>query len=754
MAGRSFVRHLISAFFGGETDPHLEGRVDTEHYPYSLSVCENWIPLTEGPLVKRQGYFFVREAADTASWLSAFRRSIDQEYVIEWSEGALRFFTNGQRLETAPGVAYEVAVPYGAAEASRVCHQQSFNRLYLNHGSHKPASLLRTSASTFAYAALTLENGPFLDTNTDESKLITASGTTGPVTLTATGHAPFVAGRKGLIRLEAKDFSTIPQWEPQMDSISAGDKVRNEGKVYVALTSGKTGSVQPTHSEGAYYDGSTKSDVLNAKGPYGVRWEYLHDRFGVAEITAVGGGGATASATVKRTLPDAVSTAGTYKWAFGAYSDEEGYPELVALFKGRKVEIKGLDIIGSVVDDYGGGRVNYATYSASGVLAADLGFRRTLAVADPPLWVSADRRLLAGTATQEIAIGPASSGSPFSGENIDAEPQSYYGSEPVFPVKIATETVFVERGGRRLRTADYDFGRDRYDAPDQTATARHITDSGIVQLAYQRIPYAMEYAVRADGQLVVHPKSRDKIRGFARIRLGGGARVLSAVSVVGEDGRRDDVWLLVERENGANETVREIWQQAEWRELGADRLLDYYVDGGARFQGTGGDGSFTGFDHLAGQEVVALVNGVVVKGITVAGDGSIDLPEKNIPAADYWISIGLPYTATATSLRPHVNGDRGSSIGLRQRAMKVVTKMLESLGLKVAAPGQEVPEEVTLRADGQLMDTAVPLYSDFTEGLVEAEFDRSGRASWIHDEPLPARITMAVLNLDVSWDDE
>ncbi len=753
MAGASGVRHFLAAFFAGETDPHLEGRIDTEHYAYSLTECENWVALTEGPLVKRQGFFYVCPAAESAQWLTAFRRSIEDEYVLEWSDQALRFHTWQGRVENSPGTAYEVTVPYSAAEARYVCHQQSYNRLYLNHASYPPASLLRTSATTFSFAELTLENGPFLDTNSDEGDLISATGVTGSITLTATGHTPFESGHEGsLIRLEARDFAAIPVWEAQMKGVTIGDKIRSDGKVYQAASAGITGSVQPTHTEGTYYDGSTQRDELNDKGPYGVRWTYLHDRFGVAQIDTVASA-TSASATVLRRLPDAV-TSGTYKWALGAFSDAEGWPELVALFKGRRIDVKGLDIIGSVVDDYGGGRVNYATFSSSGILAADLGFRRTLSFPDPPLWLSPDRRLLAGTASQELAIGPANSGAAFSGENIEAEPQSFYGSERIFPVKIATETIFVERGGRRLRSADYDFGRDRYDAPDQTALARHITEGGVVQLAYQRSPYAMEFAVRGDGQLVCHPKSRDKIKGHSRFRLGGGARVLSAVCIMGQTSARDDLWLLVERENGAGATVREIWQQAEWRELGAMPLLDYYVDGGARFMASGGDGHFTGFDHLAGQEVVALVDGVVVRGLTVAGDGSLDLPADQVPEDDYWVTVGLPYTATATSQRPNVQREGASSLGLRQRALKVVSKLLEALGLKVAAPGQAVPEEVVLRQGEQQMDKQIPLNSEFAGGLVEADFDESGRVSWIHDDPLPARITMAVLNLDVSWDDE
>jgi hypothetical protein len=746
----SVVRHLQTGFMAGELDPYLDGRIDTQQYAFGLSTCENWIPLSEGPLVKRQGFAFVREAAPSASWLTAFRRSIDQEYALEWSDNALRFFTLGGRLETSPGTAYQVATPYAASEAPQLSQQQSYDRLYFNHGDHPPAALRRDSTLAFAFETLVLENGPFLNMNTDEALVVSASGTTGAITLTGSAGV-FSPGRVGgAIRLEARDFAVIPQWEPGMKDVAVGQKVRNRGKVYVAASGGTTGSVEPEHIEGTYYDGQNKKDLLNDKGPYGVRWTYVHDRFGIARINSVTGN--TAGATVERTLPDSIAS-GTYRWAHQAFSEAEGWPSLVTLYKGRRVDFKDLYVIGSVVDDYGGGRVNYSTHTVAGELATDLGFRRTIASEDPPLWVSNDRKLLVGTASQELAIGAANSGAGFSGENIEAEPQSYYGSELVMPVRIATETIFVERGGRRLRSADYDFGRDRYDAPDLTATARHITQSGIVQLAYQRVPFSLVHAVRGDGQIVVHPKTRSEIKGLARIRLGGGARALSGVSIVGEDRKTDDLWLLVERENGAGATVREIWKQEAWRELGTDQKQAFFVDGGVRIAASAGDGHFTGLGHLAGQAVAVLANGFVITGLSVDAAGELDLPAQNVPAYDYTVIVGLAYRATATTMRPEIRSDGGSSAGLRQRLIKVALRMLDSLGIKVSVPGG-VTEEIIDRRGGQSMDEPVPLFSGDSDGLVEAEYDRDGRASWISEVPLPATVALAALNVDVSWRDE
>lgn len=742
-------RHILTGFMAGELDPHIDGRIDTDQYAFGLSVCENFVAINEGPLVKRQGFVFVAPAAATASWLTAFRASVDQEYTLEWSNNRVRFYTNGLRIESSPGVAYEVTHPFSAAQAPFVSAQQSFDRQYLAHPSHPPSALRRDTPVTFTFETIGLEGGPFLDTNADPARTVTTNAVTGSVTIT--GNAGFTPAHVGaLFRIEAKDFADIAQWEPGMTGVTVGQLVRNRGKVYEALTAGTTGSVEPEHTEGAFFDGMLESDLLNSKGPYGIKWAYLHDRFGVLRITAVTSA-TSATATVLRRLPNSVTTVPTDKWAHAAFSAAAGWPNLVALFDGRLIYIKEFDVIGSVAGDFSGGRVNFSAFTDAGRIEADLGFRRVLATDNPPLWVSADRRLLVGTASVEMAIGPASSGAAFSGTNILSETQSYYGSEAVFPVTIGTETLFLERGGRRVRSADYDFGRDRYDARDLNATSRHITASGIRQLAFQRVPHAFVFGVRGDGQLVCHAKTRSEIFGWTRWKLGGDARVLSAVSVVGADARTDELWVLIERVNGTGATVREVWRQLPWRELGDPVGEAFYVDGGVRFAMNGGATSVS-VPHLAGQDVAVLVNGVVVPNLTVDAGGALDLPGDVIPDDPFTVIVGLPYCATATSMRPELRDGKGSTAGLRQRVTKSIARVLETLGLKVAAQGAP-PEELILRRGGQLMDRQVPLYSGDTDGLVDAAFDREGRISWISDKPLPATITLAVQNMEVSMAD-
>lgn len=740
------LRHLQTGFLAGEIDPLLSGRIDTDHYAYGLDTCENFVPVNEGAIVKRPGFEYIRDADPSSTWLSAFRYSIDQEYALEWGAGKLRFFTNGGRIETSPGVAYEIATPYAAAHAPYLSTQQSYDRLYIDHGSYAPAALSRTGAATFAHAYSVLNNGPFKDQNINQGITVTASGVAGSITLTATAPI-FAAGHIGsLFQIEAEDFSTIKSWEAGMVGVVAGDQVRSEGKAYVALTSGTTGTNTPVHTSGSEWDGQLRNDI-NAKGPYGIQWQFLHDRFGVVRITSIGGGGTTATADVVRRLPDQLLTVPSHRWSHSAFSAAEGWPNLVKHAFGRQLHIKGFDLIGSVVNDYGGGQVNFQAFTSSGTLAADLGFRRTIATEDPPLWVAGDRRLLVGTASKELAIGAINTSLAVAGDNIQSEPQSFYGSQLVFPVQVGTETVFVERGGRRVRAAGYDFGRDRYVPEDLTAAARAITRGGVLQLALQRVPFQLLYGVRGDGQLIVHPLTKIEVKGFGRTLLGGGARALSAVSIVGADNVTDELWLLVERTR-ADGLKREIWRQTPWREPGDPQDEQFFVDGGTRVEASGGQTVFNGLTHLAGQPVWVLAGGGVIPGLTVSGGGTLTLPPTSVPAAPYTLIVGLAYTATAVTLRPEAKMRSGSIQGLKQLVRKAVLRLLESVGIKVGSLDGPL-EEVIDRPANADMDAPIPLFTGDTQGLVDAQYTRDGRTRFVSDAPLAATICAAMLSMEV-----
>jgi hypothetical protein len=243
-----------------------------------------------------------------------------------------------------------------------------------------------------------------------------------------------------------------------------------------------------------------------------------------------------------------------------------------------------------------------------------------------------------------------------------------------------------------------------------------------------------------------------EIKGLARMVLGGGARALSGVSIKGEDGKKDELWLLVERENGVGATVREIWQQAPWRELGDAQQEQYFVDGGVRIEASAGQTHFSGLTHLAGQSVAVLAAGGVVPDRVISATGTLDLPARAVPSdRAFTVMVGLAYTALAVTLRPAMEANGKSSQGVRQRVLKVLTRVLETVGIKLGTPGFDPVEVIDRNAD-DAMGAPIPLQSGDMAGEVEAEWDKEGRATWLSEDPLAAVVTMAALDVEVDFD--
>ena len=194
----SRVSPLLATFNGGEWSPQLYGRTDLARYGNACKRLENFIPLVQGAATRRPGTRFVAATKDDGIVrLIPFEFSIAQAYAIEAGAGYLRFYKDDGRIETAPGVPYEIATPYGAEHLDGLKWTQSADVLYLCHPAVQPQKLTRTGHTNWTLTPLETQDGPYRDVNADAAKTLSPSATTGTVSVTASGFAPFVAGDVG-----------------------------------------------------------------------------------------------------------------------------------------------------------------------------------------------------------------------------------------------------------------------------------------------------------------------------------------------------------------------------------------------------------------------------------------------------------------------------------------------------------------------------------------------------------------------------
>lgn len=91
MAKASFLQ---STFLGGVWSPNIQGNMDQKAYKSALNLSQNYYPIEEGALTRRQGSRFLGPTrAGAPGRLLPFDFSIIQPYQIEFTDGWMRFYS-------------------------------------------------------------------------------------------------------------------------------------------------------------------------------------------------------------------------------------------------------------------------------------------------------------------------------------------------------------------------------------------------------------------------------------------------------------------------------------------------------------------------------------------------------------------------------------------------------------------------------------------------------------------------------------
>lgn len=581
----------INSFNAGQFSPQMAGRTDLKQYKNACRRIRNFIPTIQGPARRRPGTRFVAETKTSAnrSWLGKFRFNTDQVYVLEFGNQYIRFFAN----DGVVGAPFEVATPYLVADLTdtdgtfRLRFVQSGDVVFMFHPRYPVQKLSRTSAVTFTVAPVVFTNGPFRDIDPSSPITISASGV-GPgagVVLTASA-ALFNAGMVGwYIRLEQASADNVRQWEPGK-AIVAGNIRRSDGKNYTALTNANTGTIKPIHSVGDKWDGDN-----------GVRWQFDDPGYAYGIITNyTDATHITVNAITKFPIGTVVpgGTGPTNRWAFGTFTDVDGYPSDGTFFRERLCMMRGRDVFGSVTGDF----QNMSDRDEGGIVTADMAFHVTTLSnnSDDINWIMpSNKALLFGTKADEQVIRETNISEPFGPGNTATHKQSERGARNVAPEAVSDGVIFTQRAGRRvceMRVAE--SVDERWESIDLTVLSENVTRGGIIQMAYQQDPDSVLWAVCGDGRLIGLTASREnEVRGWHEHRIGGlinpflgqFAQVESVVAIPGPGSLaasgggvdHDELWMIVKRQiNGV--TKRYVERLGSHHERDFNPYDAVYVD--------------------------------------------------------------------------------------------------------------------------------------------------------------------------------
>ena len=452
------------------------------------------------------------------------------------------------------------------------------------------------------------------------------------------------------------------------------------------------------------------------------------------------------SATVKGTLSGTTATA---EWRLGLWSDTTGYPAVGTFFEDR-LALGGVRDFPQRLDlSRTGDYENFATTDPNGTVVSDhaLAFTLNANNVNAIRWLLDDEKaLMIGTVGGEWPLRPSNLNEALDAENPpQAKRSTVCGSASVAPVKAGNGILFVQRAGLKLMEQAFSFEDDGFRSGDLTELAEHITAGGIQEIAYQKEPDSIVWAMRSDGTLLGMTYRREQdVVGWHQHLLGGQsdaggtqAKVESIAVIPAADGSRDELWLAVQRHIDGQKKRYVEYMEAPLPD-GSEQENAFYVDSGLTYTGAATT-SISGLDHLEGETLQLLVDGASHPDRTVAG-GAVTLDRSATV-----VQAGLPYDhlSELQTLNIEAAAADGTAQGKTKRITNCAIRFYRSLGARVGPDTtllDPVPD-LMFRDASTPMGMRTPLFSGDSFMPWPGGYETDGRITLVPVGPFPCTVT-------------
>ena len=595
------VSAIQNNFNGGEISPLLFGRPDVDRYKTGLQTCLNFIPLVQGPVERRPGTVFMKEVktSSLSTRIMRFEFSTTQAYILEFGNLYCRFYKdNGVILSSTstisgataadPVVVTDTGHPYSNGDEIYITGVVGMTEL-----NNKFYLVANSTANTYE---LTDIGGTDIDGSAYTA--YSSAGTSAQTIELTTTYA--TADLFELKFAQSADILYVvhPDYPPRKISrtsdtawtitditFSDGPFLNTNTETTTLGLSATTGSVTVTASAVVGINGGDGFQTTDVGRQ--IRWKDAASNWTFLTITARA---STTSVTATIDGPDASATTATTSWRLGVWSETTGYPAAVTFhqnrlaFGGPTDNPQRLDL--SRTGDF----ENFAPTEADGTVVGDNGVTDTLSAdtVNAIRWLADDEKgLIIGTVGGEWVVRPSETGAVLTPSTVQSKRSSAYGSANIQPIRAGRAILFAQKALRKIRELAYVFEDDGFRAPDLTLISEHITQTGVVDMAYQAEPQSLIWTVLTDGTLVCLTYERDqKVVGWSRHVVGGfsdagttQAKVESVAVIPNSTGTADELYMVVQRYvNGAS--VRYIeYMKPHWQTTN-DHEDAFFVDSG------------------------------------------------------------------------------------------------------------------------------------------------------------------------------
>ncbi|MBR1604430.1 MAG: hypothetical protein IJ667_13450 [Synergistaceae bacterium] len=652
-----------TSFAGGELSPALYGRTDLAQYQIGAKTLENFIVLPQGSIINRPGLKALTHRTDAKkkARLIPFVYSRDLTYV-------LCFYDKFWSIHASDGTFLKASItPYSAEELDELKYLQCGKVMYFFHPNHWPAivtfdPLPPGSSISHPFLSVEFKNGPFESMNTDEThkikienNILTSSGFKIKDIAEAGGYVG------GLFYIEMKidpwsdEFDLNDQQWVEIPNVFGAFTFRTSGKWRGILevqrktpddlnwVAFKTYTSEKDAEENFSYSGTvdeyanqyrfkyTKTDKGNIKLTFSYDGGVVPRVFRIDNFIDDYHANVTPMDKFGRAVPE------TDAWAESAFSSVYGYPRCGILHQNRL-------ILGGTKHNPQGiwmsKPASWHDFGTSIPTQDDDAIFTTIAskeINDILDFASASD-LLVFTKGGEWVIKAGSKSDVFTPSSITATPTAYRGSSGLHPLNVGDVTLFVQRGGKTVRSIGYSLDVDGYATQDLSILSEHIfADNKIIAWTYQENPWSLVWCVLEDGTCAVLTFQRDhKVIAWTRQTFKN-ANILAVCSIPGEDEDQDYVYFAVDRDDGTIKVER-----MKKRTMDSDTFKDYGIYPVASvfesldLEVNAGGGTIQGRNKHIPAMTLRLLNTKTLKGCVITEDNAISpvLDELHFPLQD------------------------------------------------------------------------------------------------------------------------
>jgi hypothetical protein len=739
------------------------GRIDNAKNQTGLALCKNNIPLPHGPVTKRPGTRFVNvaQASATAVRLVPFVFSASQSMVLEFGHQYIRFHTDG-------GTLLNTAVAVASIAGNTVN----------TTGAHGMTTGDTAFVGTMMSGAFT--SGRFVVVTVVDADTVTVADpiTGDAVTPAGTDIAEVYsiaspydsADLFGIRFTQDADVLTLTSqgYTPrELRRLGATNWTLTAPSLGAAVTAPGTPTVVVTAGTGTPYNKNVfyKITTITSDG--------LEESLTTSPSTAASNDLTLAGAknTISYTAPGGVTTPSyrvykainTNDRLYGfigettglTFVDDNIAPDYSRNPPSSTIRLDTASNYPAAVTYYEQRRVFAGTTnSPQGIFMTRSGTESNLNVSNPvqsgdaiqirikAQQQNAIRHLLPLTDLLALTAGGvwrvfATSNGALLPSNIAARPQSYDGVSEVTPLLTGSAAIFVEATGKRVRDIGYSNDSQGYVTDDRSIMAPHLfNDYTLVDACFQRNPDKVAWFVRSDGVLLsMTYLPEQQVFAWAQHDTDG---VFESVCSVPENGQ-DRVYAVVRRTLDGQQ-IRCIEQMAsrQFSTIGSA----FFVDCGATYSGSPTT-TISGLWHLAGQEIVALADGGVLRELTVSSTGSVTLP-----IAASLVQLGLPYTGDVQTLPLGVEaaaaGGQGTIKNIGQAYL-----LVNRTGVLQAGPDEDNLLDIPLRSD-EPYDSPPNLKSEELDVTIENDWTTGGQM-WVRSaDPVPFTLSSITLKVTLA----